>query len=48
MAAEEVIHFPFRVQLSLRPHFSALSPPEPVANPPPYVKIAMFVIYRDL
>jgi len=35
MAAEEVIHFPFWAQASLRPHSSALSPPEPVAEPPP-------------
>jgi hypothetical protein len=35
MAAEEVIHFPFWAQLSQRPNSPALSPPEPVAEPPP-------------
>src|SRR4029077_16164576 len=35
MAAEEVIHSPFGAQLSPRPHSSAPSPPEPVAEPPP-------------
>jgi hypothetical protein len=36
MAAEEVIDFPLWAQLSRRPCFSALSPPEPVAEPPPW------------
>jgi hypothetical protein len=35
MAAQEVIHFPFWAQLPLRPHSPGLSPPEPVAEPPP-------------
>jgi hypothetical protein len=35
MAAEEVIYFPFRAQLSARPNSLALSPPEPVAESPP-------------
>ena len=35
MAAEEVIHFPLWAQLSRRPSSPALSPPEPVAEPPP-------------
>jgi hypothetical protein len=35
MAAEEVIHFPLWAQLSQRLNFPALSPPEPVAEPPP-------------
>lgn len=37
MAAEEVIHFPFWAQLSWRPN-SPL-PPEPVAEPPPWLKM---------
>ena len=35
MAAREVIHFPFRAQLSSRPMFLARIPPEPVAESPP-------------
>ena len=35
MAAQEVIHFPCRVQLSQHPNSSALPLPEPVAEPPP-------------
>lgn len=35
MAAEEVIYFLFRAQLSKRLNDSALFPPEPVAEPPP-------------
>jgi hypothetical protein len=35
MAAREVIHFPSEAQLSTRPQFPALIPPEPVAESPP-------------
>jgi hypothetical protein len=35
MAAEDVIYFPFRAQLSPRPNCLPLTPPEPVAEPPP-------------
>jgi len=35
MAAREPIHFPLRVQLSLRLAFAALPPPDPVAESPP-------------
>jgi hypothetical protein len=38
MAAEEVIHFLFRAQLSGRSNSPALFPPEPVAEPPPQLK----------
>jgi hypothetical protein len=35
MAAQEVIHFLFWAQLSRCSNSPALSPPEPVAEPPP-------------
>ena len=40
MAGRELIHFPFWAQLSSPPLFPVLSPPEPVAESPPYLKIA--------
>lgn len=36
MAGREVIYFPFEAQLSARPHFPTLLPPEPVAKSPPH------------
>jgi hypothetical protein len=38
MAAEEVIHFPFWAQLSRCVNSPDLSPPEPVAESPPWLK----------
>jgi hypothetical protein len=35
MAVREVIHFPFKAQLSTRLQFPARFPPEPVAESPP-------------
>ncbi len=35
MAVKEVSHFLFEAQLSTRPQFPALLPPEPVAESPP-------------
>jgi hypothetical protein len=35
MAANELIFFPFRAQLSLRLTFPPLPPPEPIAESPP-------------
>ena len=37
MAAKEVIHFPFGVQLFARPQFPASVLPEPVAESPPQI-----------
>ena len=38
MAAEDVIYFLFRTQLSPRANSPALIPPEPISEPPPQLK----------
>jgi hypothetical protein len=40
MAAEEVIHFSLRAQLSQLPNSPPPSPPEPIAEPPPLAFIS--------
>jgi hypothetical protein len=45
MAAREVIHFPFCMQLPARWLFPPSSSPEPVAVFPPYLKITERVFY---
>jgi hypothetical protein len=47
MAAKEVIHFPLLVQLSPRCCIAILSPPEPVAEPPPLVKTGRILSPRN-
>lgn len=46
MAAEEVIHFSFWAQLSQRRNSAALAPPEPVAEPPPWLKTGRMLVPR--